>query len=109
MSEIKKLGEMGLNTLDSKSSSHISEIVVNDNRVTDAEEYYKLSTKSKKDLRETFPKIKNLNETEGRFAKIFNNYVLRFEEKAKPRGIGIIMSGNPGTGKTFFLTAYGMS
>ena len=37
-----------------------------------------------------------------RYAKIFNNYVKKFEEKARDKGIGILMTGNPGTGKTFF-------
>lgn len=103
MAEVKKLEEMGLNTLDSKSNLYeVNGIVTKDTRSVSADEYYKMSKKSKKDLRETFTNINNLKETEGKYAKMFNGYVTKFEEKAKSKGIGIIMSGNPGTGKTFF-------
>ena len=101
MQEVKALAEMGLSIPDSKSD-HMAETVVSALNEIEAQDYITYSNVSKKDLKETFRNIKNLNEKAGKYAKLFLNYVKFFEEKAKEPGIGIIMSGTPGTGKTYF-------
>ena len=105
MQEVKTLGETGtLITTDSKYKELIERVGTVENNINQSEaaEYIKHSSVSKKDIKETFKDTKRLNEKAGKFAKIFLNYVQNFEEKAKEKGIGIIMSGNPGTGKTYF-------
>ena len=100
MQEVKKLEDLNIPV--SQSTSHIAETVVSSIHEAEAPLYIEFSNKNKKDLKETFRNVDFKNPKEGRYAKIFNNYVKKFEEKARDKGIGILMTGNPGTGKTFF-------
>ena len=100
---ITKLSQMG-STIP-VSPSDLSKMVGIENvdiPKQEAETYDKYSNINKKDLRETFLNVAVENSTEGKYAKKFNNYVKFFKEKAKDKGIGIMMVGEHGTGKTYY-------
>ena len=102
---IKALSQMGSSTQAFQSDKSIVEIVGTEEisvREQGAVDYDKYSNINKKDLRETFKNVVIKNDTEGKHAKKFNNYVKLFKEKAREKGIGILMVGNHGTGKTYY-------
>ncbi len=55
------------------------------------------------DLERTFEKAVIMGENEKKFVDSFKKYSQNFEEIRK-MGLGILMSGNAGTGKTFYTT-----
>ena len=107
MQEVKKLEDLNIPV--SQSTNHIAETVVSSIHEAEAPLYIEFSNKNKKDLKETFRNVDFKNPKEGRYAKRFNNYVKKFEEKARDKGIGILMTGNPEQERPFLQIVSGMN
>ena len=70
-------------------------------RQQDIFKYMRLSKLTEQDWYKRFENAKVLSPEEKEFKKSFERYCENFE-KIKEKGLGIIMIGNPGTGKTFY-------
>ena len=67
----------------------------------DIYKYMELSRLTGQDWYKRFENAKILSSEEKEFKKSFERYCENFE-MIKKKGLGIVMIGNPGTGKTFY-------
>ena len=70
-------------------------------RQQDIFKYMRLSKLTEQDWHKRFENSEVLNSEEKEFKKSFERYCENFEV-IKNKGLGIVMIGNPGTGKTFY-------
>ena len=70
-------------------------------RQQDIFKYIRLSKLTEQDWYKRFENAKVLSFEEKEFKKSFERYCENFEA-IKKKGLGIVMIGNPGTGKTFY-------
>lgn len=84
--------------------SHMAETIVLNSKDVEIFKYQGISYKTKKYNESTFDNIIIKNDTEKEYYKRFKNFCKNFEE-LKEKGIGILLQGSEGTGKTLYSYA----
>ena len=102
---IASLKDHGKNQTIQKVGSEIpdfeNEVFVIDVRKDELNLYKKISMKIEGKEKETFENSKPKNKKSSQFMKSYQNYCKNFGTIMK-KGLGIAMSGNAGTGKTYY-------